>query len=152
MRMPYTIAELAKAAGVHVETIRYYHRRGLLADPHRSIGRGLRQYEEAHAHRLRFITRAQALGFNLDEVAELLALEHEQNRHGVDRIRARKLAIVRQRITRLRRIERELAAFAEQDRHGNSDCPLMAALTAGDTKDSGGKKGGAARGVRRADG
>jgi MerR family mercuric resistance operon transcriptional regulator len=135
--MTYTIGELATAAGVHVETIRYYQRRGLFAAPYRSMG-GTRRYEEAHIHRLRFIKNAQALGFDLDEVVDLLALEHDQNSRDVGRIGARKLAVVRQRITRLHRIERALAALVEQP-HGNQStarCPLMEALTAKDASSS----------------
>ena len=138
--MPYTIAELATATGVHVETVRYYQRRGLLAAPYRPMG-GTRGYEEAHARRLRFIKRAQALGFELDEVADLLALEHDQDRRGAKYIATRKLAIVRQRIACMRRrIERALAALVEQGRHDKADCPLMATLTAEDANDSGRKR------------
>lgn len=138
MLMMYTIGELATATGIHVETIRYYQRRGLFAEPHRSTG-GMRRYEEGHVRRLRFIMNAQALGFDLDEVADLLALEHDQNRRDAERIGARKLAIVRQRITHLRRIERALAALVEQP-HGNQSkprCPLMEALTAKEASDTG---------------
>jgi MerR family mercuric resistance operon transcriptional regulator len=134
----YTMGELATATGIHVETLRYYQRRGLFAEPHRSI-RGTRCYEEGHVRRLRFIRNAQALGFDLDEVADLLALEHGQNSRDTEHIGARKLAIVRQRIKHLRRIERALTALVEQ-RHGNQStahCPLMEALTAKDASDSG---------------
>lgn len=136
MRMPYTINELAAATGAHIETLRYYQRRGLLAEPYRPRG-GTRVYEEGHARRLRFIKRAQALGFELDEVADLLALERGQGRSVAKHAVTRKLAIVRQRIAHLRRIERSLCALAEQD-HGSRDkmpCPLMDALTA-DANDS----------------
>lgn len=134
--MSYTIGELATATGIHVETVRYYQRRGLLAEPYRPRG-GTRVYEESHARRLRFIERAQALGFEIDEVADLLALEHGQDR-GANHTVARKLAIVRQRIARLRRIERSLTALAEQ-KHGSrskTHCPLMDALTSEDAHDS----------------
>ena len=137
MLMTYTMGGLATAVGIHVETIRYYQRRGLFAEPYRSTG-GTRRYEEAHVHRLRFIKNAQALGFDLDEVADLLALEHSQNGRAAERIGARKLAVVRQRITRLHRIERALAALVEQP-YGNQStarCPLMEALTAKDASSS----------------
>lgn len=150
MLMTYTIGGLATAVGVHVETIRYYQRRGLFAGPYRSTG-GTRRYEEAHVRRLRFIKNAQALGFDLDEVADLLALEHDQNGRDAESICARKLAIVRQHITHLRRIERALAALVEQP-HGNQSkarCPLMEALTAADASDSG-RRRATASSVRRA--
>ena len=150
MLMTYTIGGLAAAVGVHVETIRYYQRRGLFAEPYRSTS-GTRRYEEAHARRLRFIKNAQALGFDLDEVADLLALEHGQKGRDAERIGVRKLAIVRQRIKHLRRIERALAALIERP-HGNQSkahCPLMEALTAAVASDSG-RRRATASSVRRA--
>jgi len=147
MLMAYTIGGLATAVGIRVEAIRYYQRRGLFAEPYRSTG-GTRRYEEAHARRLRFIRNAQALGFDLDEVADLLALEHGQNSRDAERIGVRKLAIVRQRIKHLRRIERALTALVEP-RHGKNKvrCPLMEALTAADASDS--VRGLAASSVKR---
>jgi MerR family mercuric resistance operon transcriptional regulator len=68
-----TIGALAAAAGVNVETVRYYQRRGLLNEP-RKPGRGIRRYGDADMERLCFVKGAQALGFSLDEVAELLTL------------------------------------------------------------------------------
>jgi MerR family mercuric resistance operon transcriptional regulator len=73
MRESYTVGTLARQVGVNVETIRYYQRRGLLGEPRRPPG-GIRRYGEPHAERLRFIRQAQALGFSLEEVKELLAL------------------------------------------------------------------------------
>lgn len=131
--MTYTIGKLAKAADVHIETIRYYQRRGLLAEPPRPPG-GVRRYDESHARRLRFIKHAQALGFGLDEVADLLALEDGQHCRGAERIGTHKLSIVRQRIDHLRRIEQALATLVERC-HGNRGkvrCPLMDALAAQD--------------------
>jgi MerR family mercuric resistance operon transcriptional regulator len=66
-------SEVAGRAGVNTETLRYYERRGLLAEPPRTPG-GYREYPTAAVDRLRFIKRAQALGFTLDEVEELLQL------------------------------------------------------------------------------
>ena len=67
-----TVGELAKATGVHVETVRYYQRRGLLATPERRYGT-IRRYTDADRDRLRFIRRAQRLGFTLEEIAQLSA-------------------------------------------------------------------------------
>ncbi|MDZ3831331.1 MAG: MerR family DNA-binding protein [Sphingopyxis sp.] len=93
--MQLTIGKLADAGGVGVETIRYYQRRGLMQTPVRSggdgWGGGIRRYGEADVRRLRFIRAAQAAGFTLEEIGELLALEG-----GDDRARVRELA--RQRI------------------------------------------------------
>jgi MerR family mercuric resistance operon transcriptional regulator len=80
-----TIAGLAKTGGVGVETVRYYQRRGLLETPAR--GEGIRRYDVGDVRRLRFIRSAQAAGFTLDQIAELLALDA-----GEDRARARELA------------------------------------------------------------
>src|SRR6266852_6242464 len=66
----YTIGQVARAAGVNVETVRFYHRRGLLPLPGRAYG-AVRRYGEESLARLRFIRRAQRLGFTLDEVAAL---------------------------------------------------------------------------------
>lgn len=70
---PLTIGQLAKQCGVNLDTVRYYERRGLLPKPPRSAG-GYRSFSEDTARRLRFIKRAQGLGFTLNEVQELLAL------------------------------------------------------------------------------
>src|SRR5215467_5078830 len=68
-----TIGELAKSAGVNVETVRYYERRGLLPKPPRGAS-GYRLFPPEALRRLQFIRRAQELGFSLDEICELLAL------------------------------------------------------------------------------
>ena len=69
-----TIGVLAEAAGVNVETIRFYQRKGLMQEPDRPLG-GIRRYGEADMARVRFIKSAQRLGFSLDEIADLLKLE-----------------------------------------------------------------------------
>ncbi len=93
-----TIAGLARAGGVGVETVRYYQRRGLLETPKRRGGAshsgGVRRYGEEDVRRLRFIRSAQAAGFTLEQIAELIALDAT-----TDRTRARELA--RERITAL---------------------------------------------------
>ncbi len=125
----YPIGRLAKAAGVHVETVRYYQRRGLLAEPPQPPG-GIRRYGETHVRRLRFIKQAQALGFSLDEVRNLLALEDGQHCGEAERIAALKLARVRERMRQLRRVERALATLVDQCQCnvGKLRCPLIAAL------------------------
>ncbi len=72
--MSFTIGKLAKQAGVTIETIRYYQRRGLLEEP-RKPAMGYRQYPQAAIARIRFIKRAQQTGFTLKEILELLALD-----------------------------------------------------------------------------
>src|SRR5258706_11202493 len=70
----WTIGGLARAAGVNIETIRFYQRRGLMPEPRRPAG-GVRRYGEEAAQRLRFIKRAQDIGVSLAEVTELLRLQ-----------------------------------------------------------------------------
>src|SRR5512145_929634 len=86
---PLRIGALARAAGVGVETIRYYQRRRLLGTPARAFG-GQRSYTPDFVDRLRFIKRAQALGFSLADVAALLQLDD-----GTGHVRARQLAAAR---------------------------------------------------------
>ena len=69
----YTISRLAQAADVHVETVRYYQRRGLLPAPEKAAG-SIRRYSEDEVQRLRFIKRAQGIGFSLDEASLLLRM------------------------------------------------------------------------------
>ena len=84
-----TIGGLARAAGVGVETVRYYQRRGLLPEPPRPPGE-VRRYGDEDLRRLRFVRSAQAAGFTLAEIAELIDLDASD-----DRARARELALSR---------------------------------------------------------
>jgi MerR family transcriptional regulator, mercuric resistance operon regulatory protein len=127
-----TIAGLAKAGGVGVETVRYYQRRGLLATPDRSGGSGLggvRRYGEGDVRRLRFIRSAQAAGFTLEQIAELLALDA-----GEDRARARALAAERiealdARIAELAAARDALSRLAHECGSGRQGpCPIIAAF------------------------
>jgi MerR family mercuric resistance operon transcriptional regulator len=124
-----TIGQLAAAAGVNVETVRYYHRRGLLEQPERQMGR-IARYPDAALRRLRFIKRAQSLGFSLDDVQALLTLEEGQACATARRIGERKLADVRERLQRLRALEdvlQELVGRCSVTRRKVS-CPLIDAL------------------------
>ncbi|WP_395647030.1 MerR family DNA-binding protein [Terricaulis sp.] len=87
MAQEKTIARLAEAAGVGVETVRYYQRRGLMPSPKPRPGQSIRTYDEGHVERLVFIRRAQSAGFSLEEIGELLKLDR-----GDDRSRVRELA------------------------------------------------------------
>lgn len=127
-----TIGQLATAAGVNVETVRYYQRRELLAVPERPSG-GIARYSQAALTRLRFIKRAQALGFSLDDVQALLSLDDGQSCAAARSIGEHKLADVRERIRTLQALEHALEGLvvrcAESKRHVS--CPLIEALTAG---------------------
>jgi MerR family mercuric resistance operon transcriptional regulator len=102
-----TIAGLARNGGVGVETVRYYQRRGLLETPQRPLnggsGGGVRRYGAEDVRRLQFIRKAQAAGFTLEQIKELLALDA-----GHDRARA--LALARERIRALDKKIAELEA------------------------------------------
>jgi MerR family transcriptional regulator, mercuric resistance operon regulatory protein len=130
----YTIGTLARTAGVSVETIRYYQRRGLVPEPAKPLG-GIRHYAREHAQRLRFIKEAQRLGFSLEEVGDLLSLEDGLHCHDVEVIAGHKLATVRERIVQLRKIETVLAALVGKCRgnKGKLRCPLISSLESGTT-------------------
>ncbi|MEW5893962.1 MAG: Hg(II)-responsive transcriptional regulator [Pseudomonadota bacterium] len=131
MREPaqFTIGGLAQAAGVNVETVRYYQRRGLLPEPARPPG-GIRRYDRAALDRLGFIKSAQRLGFSLEEVAVLLKLDDGAHCREARTIAERKLREVRGRIADLRRIERALHQLTQTcaSSGGDVSCPLIQAL------------------------
>jgi MerR family mercuric resistance operon transcriptional regulator len=124
-----SIGTLAQRAGVNVETIRYYQRRGLLPQPAKPLG-GIRNYAPEHVQRLRFIKRAQQLGFSLEEVGDLLSLEDGLHCREVEGIAGQKLAVVRERIAQLNTIERALATLIRKckSNRGKLRCPLISAL------------------------
>jgi MerR family mercuric resistance operon transcriptional regulator len=122
-----SIGKLAAAGGVGVETIRYYQRRGLLETPGR--GDGIRRYGSNDIRRLRFIRQAQAAGFTLEEIKELLDLDA-----GEDRARARELANARVkaldvRIAELKDARDALRRLARECGGGGSGpCPILASF------------------------
>ena len=126
-----TIGALADAAGVNVETIRFYQRRHLLAEPVRALG-SIRRYGEAELARVRFIKAAQRLGFSLDEVAELLELEDGTHCREARRVAEHKLAGVREKLADLQCIESELTDLVARSCTvtGKVRCPLNASLRA----------------------
>lgn len=130
-----TIGQLAKAAGVHVETIRYYQRRGLLAEPRRLHG-SVRRYGADAAARVAFVKRAQELGFTLEEVKALLKLNSTPSCRGARELAARKLAVVESRLAALRRIRAALRVLIAQcDAGGDRSCPLIDSLAGASHRD-----------------
>lgn len=126
-----TIGRLANASGVGVETIRFYEREGLLAEPARSAG-GYRQYPPATVDRLGFIRRAKRLGFSLGEIRELLALsEGHGDRQAVHAVASAKLAEIGDRIRELQRMGDVLTDLTRQcTGHGPIEgCPIIEALS-----------------------
>jgi MerR family mercuric resistance operon transcriptional regulator len=125
------IGELARAAGVNIQTIRYYERRRLLRPPAREMNR-YRRYEPEAVRVVRFVKHAQALGFSLAEIEELLALRVDARRSCGDvRDRAAaKLADIEQKIERLRAMRKTLVRFiaACSGRGPVGACPILEAL------------------------
>lgn len=124
-----TISGVARAAGVNVETIRFYQRRGLLTEPDKPLG-GIRRYGEAEVARVLFIKAAQRIGFTLDEIVQLLQLDDGAHCAEARAIAEHKLADVRARLVDLQRIETTLAQLVERcaTERGKVCCPLIAAL------------------------
>ena len=125
-----TIGALALDAGVNVETIRYYQRRKLLVEPAKPAG-SHRRYAVHDVHRIRFIKRAQQLGFTLEEVAQLLALEEGGTCRETRQLAERKLAMIESRIASLSRMRRLLKGLIAECATGGRAraCPIIATLS-----------------------
>jgi Hg(II)-responsive transcriptional regulator len=133
MRNPQTltIGEVARQAQVGLDTVRYYERRGLLANPPRTVS-GYRQYPPEAARRVTFIKRAQALGFTLEEIAGLLSLRvmpgqscadvERQARHAIERLDTKLAELQEMRVALAR-----LADACHLD-HADAECPLLEAI------------------------
>lgn len=128
--MSLSIGELAKQAGVAIDTVRYYERNDLLA-PAGRLASGYRRYGAEELKRLRFIRRAKALGFSLDDIRSLLTLSAERDVANVRTAAQIKLADIEQRIAELDRIRQGLSVLvAACPGHGRSEaCPILNALT-----------------------
>lgn len=126
-----TIGALARRAEVNVETIRYYQRRGLLATPALPPG-GVRRYGADSVRRVRFIKRAQQLGFTLEEVDGLLALADGRHCAETRVLAERRLAQLEAKIADLEAMRASLAKLARACRRPSAKrgCPLIAALSA----------------------
>jgi Zn(II)-responsive transcriptional regulator len=125
-----SIGKLAKRAGVAIDTVRYYERNRLLT-PAGRLASGYRQYGETELKRLRFIRRAKALGFSLEDIRALLSLSDERSVAKIKRAAEAKLNDIERRIAELERIGdglRELVAACPG--HGRAEaCPILNALT-----------------------
>ena len=128
---PLTIGQVARNAGVGVETVRFYERQGLLEEPPRRPS-GYRQYGEAVVARLGFIRRAKELGFTLKEIGDLLSLRLDPrgSRADVKRRAKAKITDIDDRIQSLKRMRKALAKLtAKCDGHGTTDeCPILEAM------------------------
>ncbi len=129
-----TIGQVARAAGVGVETVRFYERKGLVVQPDKPMF-GHRKYPAEVAARIRFIRRAKELGFTLKEVAELLELRVDPGKSCAE-VRARalaKMADIGRKIETLQRMREALAGLAAACRGQGptSDCPILEAMEDG---------------------
>lgn len=125
--MSFTIGKLAAAGGVGVETIRYYQRRGLIGTPARSGG--IRRYDDNDLRRLKFIRAAQAAGFTLDEISELLALEASDDRVRVRTLARQRIEVLDEKIAQMTETRAALARLADQCAASDKGpCPILAAF------------------------
>ncbi|WP_447763754.1 MerR family DNA-binding protein [Sphingopyxis panaciterrae] len=131
--MQLTIGKLAQAGDVGVETIRYYQRRGLLETPARSggdgWGGGVRRYGENDLRRLKFVRSAQAAGFTLDEISELLALEASNDRVRVRTLARQRIEMLDEKIAHMAATRAALARLADQCAASDKGpCPILKAF------------------------
>lgn len=126
--MQMTISKLAQTAGVNVETIRYYERRGLIDQPAKPA-QGYRQYSPEILARIRFIKRAQELGFSLDDIGQLLKMEGQPCAQA-RQLAEQKLLQVQTKIRDLQQLAESLSQLLRQCEHNpdQSRCPLVETL------------------------
>ncbi|HZP48615.1 MAG TPA: MerR family DNA-binding protein [Vicinamibacterales bacterium] len=126
------IGRTAKAAGVNAQTLRYYERRGLIGRARRGRS-GYREYSDDAVAIVRFIKRAQDLGFSLDEIEELIRLRgvRRRERHRVRAIAERKIDDIDRKIAHLASMRDALAVLVDScHRGGDAECPIIEALAA----------------------
>lgn len=122
-----TIASLARVAGVGVETVRFYQRKGLVAQPPRAGG--IRRYDDRDLIRLRFIKKAQAAGFTLAEIGELIALDLSNDRERARELAQNRIAALDAKITELKDARSALSQLARECRDGRAGpCPIIASF------------------------
>ena len=129
MKDGMTIGRLAKEAGVNVETVRYYQRRGLLAEPHKPVG-GHRRYPVSALERIGFIRRAQRLGFSLAEVESLIRYSDGRSWRETRTIAERKYATLSAHVEQLNAMRRALKGLIAKSLagKGRGRCPIICSL------------------------
>lgn len=136
----FTIGQVARQAGIGVETVRYYEREGLLPPPPRSAS-GYRHYPADSVRRLAFIRHAKALGFSLADIRELLTLKAEPGASSVAvrQLAQAKLMEIREKIAALEKIQQTLEHLVDEcpGHVPTADCPILGALAeTGDRTDN----------------
>lgn len=129
MESRMTIGKLAEAAGVGVETVRFYQRSGLLPEPERPLS-GYREYTDADRRRIRFIKRAQTLGFDLKDIGGLLKLDGPQTCSVTHDLALEKLRVVKEKIGALVLIRHALQQMVRQCelKYERGTCPIIQSL------------------------
>lgn len=127
----YKIGEVASRADVNKETVRYYEKRGLIPEPDRRRS-GYRIFTQRHIDQIRFIKRAQELGFTLSEIKELLELrlDADTDRSEIREEAQKKYQDVTDKIEKLERIRKMLAELIDScsGKGAKEDCPILGAL------------------------
>ncbi len=126
-----TIGKLARAGAVGVETVRYYQRRGLLGTPERAsgYGAGIRRYCDDDLRRLRFIRSAQAAGFTLEQIGELVDLDARDDRPRARELARERLMALDAKIAELNAAREALSKLARACGEDGADpCPILAAF------------------------
>lgn len=133
--MGLKIGEVAEGGGVNLQTIRYYEREGLLPEPPR-LASGYRMFPETSVQRVRFIKRAQDLGFTLREIRELLSIRLDKTKDCSDvrRLAATKIADIEQKMRTLQSMKRVLSALSQAcpGRGSTEECPILHSIETGD--------------------
>lgn len=124
-----TIGRLAAEAGVNIETVRYYQRRGLMAEPDKPMN-GQRRYDVDAVKRVRFIKRAQVLGFTLEEIGTLLELDEAHACDETRELAAHKLEVIENKLADLKAMRKALTALLRECDSGAAKgaCPIIHAL------------------------
>ncbi|HST44715.1 MAG TPA: MerR family DNA-binding protein [Luteimonas sp.] len=124
-----TIAGLARAGGVGVETVRYYQRRGLLEVPARGLDAGVRRYGADDVRRLRFIRSAKTAGFTLDEIAELIGMDAVDDRAPARALATARLAALDAKIAELTQARDGLLRLERRcSSETTGPCPILSAF------------------------
>ena len=122
-----TIGQLAKAAEVPTTTVRYYERAGLLTPPERTKS-GYRMYDERAVERLRFIRASQGVGFSLDDVRELLALDSQSSCRDVQRLLENRIEDLDRKLGEMKFVRATLGQALNRCRKSRRGCPVLVDL------------------------